>query len=377
MFSLGACLAPDTPVIFNYGADVVSQHLVHRSLKACVRLGLVSAGAAVITISQAVADPVASFYRGKAVSIIVGTPPGGGFDLYGRLLARHWGRSIPGEPALILRNMPGGGGITQVNYMMQRAARDGTQISIVNPVMTTAPFLTPSAAKWDSREFVWIGSANTEVSTCGFWPHSSIKSLDDLRAGGRELIIAGVGPSTGVTLDAITLRSMFNWNWKIVTGYPGLAQAMMSADGRETEGMCGLNVTTLKARVWDRVKSGEIKILLQTSLKNHPDLPDVANAFDLARTPEQKSMMEIVFGPWTFGRPFMTTADVPAERLAALRESFKNVLADPQLLAEAAKMQSEISYMAPDEITGLVNRLYAISPELREKTRLLLDVQTN
>ena len=91
MFSLGACLAPDTPVIFNYGADVVSQHLVHRSLKACVRLGLISAGAAVITMSHAVADPVASFYRGKEVSIIVGTPPGGGFDLYGRLLARHWG----------------------------------------------------------------------------------------------------------------------------------------------------------------------------------------------------------------------------------------------------------------------------------------------
>jgi tripartite-type tricarboxylate transporter receptor subunit TctC len=342
-----------------------------------LRASAASLGGAAMMMTGAAADPVTSFYQGKEVSIIVGTPPGGGFDLYGRLLGRHWGRHIPGQPAVVVRNMPGGGGITQVNHMLHRATRDGTQIAIINPVLTTAPFLTPAMAKWDSREFVWIGSANTEVSTCGFWPQSKIRSVDDLRGVNRPLVIAGVGPSTGATLDSITLQSLLGWNWKIVTGYPGLAQAMMAADAGEADGMCGLNVTTLKARVWDRVKSGDIKILLQTSLNNHPELPGVMNAFELARTPDEKSMMQLVFGPWAFGRPFITTTGVPAERLAALRESFKATLADPQLVAETTRTNSEVSYMAPAEISALVDRFYATSPELREKTRLMLTARTN
>ncbi len=137
--------------------------------------------------------------------------------------------------------------------------------------------------------------------------------------------------------------------------------------------MCGLNVTTLKARLWDRMKAGDMKVLLQTSLDNHPDLPGVANAFDIAKTDEQKGMMELVFGPWKFGRPFVTTPGVPADRLAALRKAFKDTLSDPQLVAEAEKTKSEISYMSPEEIAPIVERFYKTPEAVRENTRRLFD----
>ena len=341
------------------------------------RIGAVSLATFVACVSvSAMADPVVDFYHGKEVSIYVGSSAGGGFDLYGRLVARHMSAFLPGNPTIIVKNMPGAGGIQQVNYLVNVAARDGTQLGIINPVMTTAPVLTPEVAKWDSRKFVWLGSANSEISTCAFWKASGITDVEKLSGARRELMVAGIGPSSGSTLDAIMLKSMLGWKWNIVTGYPGLANAMNAAEAGEADGMCGLNVTTLKARLWPQIQRGEIHVLLQTSLRNHPDLPGVKNAFDLANTPEHKQMMELVFGPWIFGRPFITTPGVPADRLAALRKAFKHVLADPQFLAEAEKTQSDISFMPPSEIEGLVERFYATPPEVREKTRLLLDTRS-
>lgn len=341
-----------------------------RVLTACT---LVGAALALIATSKAKADPLEAFYKGKEVSIYVGSTPGGGFDLYGRLVSRHMARHMPGNPNMVVKNMPGAGGIAQVNYLLGPAARDGSNIGIINPVMTTAPFLTPNVAKWDSRTFVWIGSANSEVSTCAFWPQSKVQTVADLSGKSRELVIAGVGPSSGSTLDAITLKELFGWNWKIVTGYPGLANAITAAEAGEADGMCGLNVTTLKARLWDRMKAGDMKVLLQTSLDNHPDLPGVANAFGVAKTDEQKSMMELVFGPWKFGRPFVTTPGVPAERLAALRKGFKETLSDPQLLSEAERTKSEISYMSHEEIAPIVERFYKTPETVRDNTRRLFD----
>lgn len=343
------------------------------TLRIAAALTLTGAALALIAASKAKADPVEAFYKGKDVSIYVGSTPGGGFDLYGRLLSRHMGRHLAGAPTMVVKNMPGAGGIAQVNYLLGPAARDGTNIGIINPVMTTAPFLTPNVAKWDSRQFVWIGSANSEVSTCAFWPQSKVESVADMAGKTRQLVIAGVGPSSGSTLDAITLKELYGWNWKIVTGYPGLANAITAAEAGEADGMCGLNVTTLKARLWDRMKAGDMKVLLQTSLDNHPDLPSVANAFDIAKTDEQKGMMELVFGPWKFGRPFVTTPGVPADRLAALRKAFKDTLSDPQLVSEAEKTKSEISYMAPEEIAPIVERFYKTPEAVRENTRRLFD----
>lgn len=337
---------------------------------------LLGACAALTSATSAAADPVADFYRGKEMSIYVGSSAGGGFDLYGRLVARHFNAYLPGAPTIVVKNMPGAGGIQQVNYLVNVAARDGTQVGIINPVMTTAPFLTPDVAKWDSRKFVWLGSANSEISTCAFWKASGVEDVQSLFGARRELMVAGIGPSSGSTLDAITLKSMMGWRWNIITGYPGLANAMNAAEAGEADGMCGLNVTTLKARLWPQIQRGEVHVLLQTSLRNHPDLPGVKNAFDLAKTPEQKQMMELVFGPWIFGRPFITTPGVPAERLAALRKAFKDTLADAQFLSEAEKTQSEISYMPPAEIEDLVQRFYATPAEVREKTRLLLDTRS-
>ncbi len=313
-----------------------------------------------------------TFYKGRDVSLYVGTTAGGGFDLYGRLIARHMGRHIPGEPNVVVRNMAGAGGIVLVNYMLGPAARDGSNIAILNPTMTTAPFLQPAAAKWDSREFVWLGSANQEISTCAFWPGSGVRELADITGAKQEVIIGALGPATGSTIDAITLRALLGWKWKIVPGYPGLADAMKAAETGEVHGVCGVAVSTLKARLWDQVQSGAVRVMVQTSLRNHAELPKVANAFDLTTNPESKQVMELVFGPWLFGRPFITTPGAPAERTTLLRTAFREVLSDPQLLAEAKKANVEINYSPPEEISDFVQRLYQIPGPVRERARTLV-----
>ena len=313
-----------------------------------------------------------SFYRGRDVNLYVGTTSGGGFDLYGRLVARHLGKHIAGEPSVVVRNMAGAGGIVQVNYMLGPATRDGTSIAIMNPTMTTAPFLQPAAAKWDSRDFVWLGSANQEISTCAFWPGSGVRELSDLTGAKSEVIVAGLGPATGSTIDAMTLRSVLGWKWKIVPGYPGLADAMKAAESGEVHGVCGVAVSTLKARLWDRFLSGDVRVMVQTSLRNHPDLPKVANAFDLTDKADDKQVMELIFGPWLYGRPFITTPDAPAERVEILRKALKETLADPQLTAEANKINLEIHYAPPEEISALVKRMYEIPAQVRERARVLI-----
>ena len=323
----------------------------------------------VASASLGAAGAQENFYHGREVSLYVGTTAGGGFDLYGRLIARHIGRRIAGEPSVVVRNMAGAGGIVLINYMLGPATRDGTSIAIVNPTMATAPFLRPSAAKWDSREFIWLGSANQEISTCAFWPGSGIRDIADIKGNNREVVIGALGPATGSTIDALTLRAVMGWKWKIVPGYPGLANAMKAAEAGEVDGVCGVAVSTLKARLWDQVQNESVRVMVQTSLRRHPDLPKVANAFDLTNKIEDKQVMELVFGPWLFGRPFITTPGVPADRITILRNALKDTLNDPQLRAEAKKANVEINYSPPYEISAFISRLYDIPISTRERAR--------
>lgn len=340
---------------------------------ACSRVShVVTAVVSFAAVSFAAVDAAAAseFYKNHSLDLIVGSAPGGGFDTYGRFLSRHLGRHIAGEPAVIVKNMPGAGGLKEMMYLTVSAPKDGTVIGIINPVMTTAPLLTPEVAKFDPLKLEWIGSANAEISTCGFWPKSHVSTVDDMRS--RELVIGGVGPSSGSTLDATTLKKVLGFPFKIVTGYQGLSQVAIAAERGEVDGFCGLNTTTLKAAHWDAFQRGEVKVMLQTSLRNHPDLPGVTNVFDLAQTDEQRQIMQMVFGPWIYGRPFVAPPGTLPERLAALRAAFDASMVDPVLLAEAEKMRLEINPAKPDEIIALMKKIYDTPPAVIEKTRIML-----
>ena len=344
-----------------------------KSIQRRLASGLVALWLLLLARGAAWAQTVEEFYKGRDVSLYVGSTAGGGFDLFGRLIARHMGRYIPGHPNVVVKNMPGAGGMALINYMNDVAAKDGTSIAIINPTMTTAPFITPNIAKWDAREFVWLGSANAEISTCAFWPLSGVQGVEDLSGRNKELVIGALGPATGSTIDAITLRSLMGWKWKIVQGYPGLANAIKAAESGEVDGVCGIAVTTLKARLWESLRRRELKVMIQTSLRSHPELPGVIRAFDLPMNAESAQIMGLVFGPWIFGRPFITTPQSSPERVEALRSAFKQVLSDPELLADAEKLNSEVSFMPPEDIRHLVEGFYQTSPGVRERTRQIIE----
>jgi len=314
---------------------------------------------------------VEDFYKGKTIRHIVGYPTGATFDTYSRALARHMGRHIPGAPNIIIQNMPGAGSLVATNYLANVAPKDGSVIGMPNPVNTVDPLLNPQQSKFDARRFAWIGSMNTEISTCGFWS-GKVKTIDDLRT--QEVIVGSTGPSAGSTLDSRVISSVLGFNFKIVTGYPGLAEARLAAQQGELDGHCGLVVSSLKADLWDDYKKGVFTVPVQMGLTRHPDLPDVPNAFDEVKSDQDRQVLTLIFGPWTYGRPVLAPEGIPEDRLSALRAAFSATLKDEAFLAEARKLNLEIQPLGPDAIMETITRIYETPDEVIQHTRKILGI---
>jgi tripartite-type tricarboxylate transporter receptor subunit TctC len=313
----------------------------------------------------------AMFYKGSTIRHIVGYPTGATFDTYSRSLARHMGRHIPGAPNIVIQNMPGAGSLVATNYLANAAPRDGSVIGMLNPVNTVDPLLNPQQSKFDARKFAWIGSMNTEISTCGFWS-SKVKTVDDLLS--KEVIVGATGPSAGSTLDSRIIASVLGLKFKIVTGYPGLTEARLAAQQGEVDGHCGLVVSSLKADLWDDYKKGSFTVPLQMGLNKHPDLPDVPNAFDLVKTEQDRQVLTLIFGPWAYGRPVLAPEGIPEDRLTVLRSAFVATLKDDAFLAEARKLNLEIQPLPPEVIRDTVARIYQTPDDVIQRTRKILGI---
>jgi tripartite-type tricarboxylate transporter receptor subunit TctC len=313
-----------------------------------------------------------SFFAGKTIRVLVGYPPGSTFDTYARILIRHMPTHILGAPTMIVQNMPGAGGLTMTSYIANIATPDGLTLGMLNPVNTTEPLLNPEAAKFDPTKFNWLGSMNKEVGTCAFWGEK-IKTVDDLKT--KQAVIGGTGPAAGSTLDAKTIQSILGYNMRMVLGYPGLLEVRLAAEKGEVDGYCGFLVSSIKVDVWEQFKTGQFRVLLQTGVEKHPDLPqNIPNVFDLAPDEQSRQIMRLVFSPWAFGRPVMAPAGVPPERLAALRDAFRATLKDNGFLGEARKTNLEIQAVEPEEIRKLVSEIYATPKDLVERTRKILGI---
>lgn len=313
----------------------------------------------------ATADPVEDFYRGKTMKLTVGSAPGSGFTLYARVLSRHMPQHIPGAPTIVIENLPGASGLRHMDHLVTVAAKDGATFGLLNPSVTTAPLMTPDVAKHTSEKVAWLGSANSEVSTCHVWPHAKVTSAVDLRT--RELVFGGSGAAGSSGVGAQLLRTMFDFRFRIVSGYQGSADIMLAGARGEIDGACILLSSALKAQYWSAFQKGEFRIILQMPPGNHPDLPGVANTLDFADTEEQRQALEFVYGFWAYGRPFAAPAGIPADRLAALRKALRSTLEDKAFLAEASKAGLEVDYMPPEEIEQRVKNVERTPKAVVEK----------
>lgn len=340
-------------------------------MRKAIGLGCVLATIAATVIPARAADRVADFYRGKTMRVIVGFGAGDGFDIYARLLAQFMAAHIPGEPTIIVQNMPGAGSLVALNYVDNVVPRDGTAIGMVNPVVIVQHLLQPEVAKFDPLTMNWIGSMTSDYYNCGFWTDKPL-TLADLRS--KHFVVGSTATTGGTYAGDRVFQAVLNLDFKIVPGYTNLGELREAAERGEVQGFCGVMAMTLKSTFWPSFVAKQLQIPVSARLPPDPDLPDIPNAFDLVKSDEDRQLLLLLAGPWYFGRPFMAPPGVPAERLAALRAAFAATLADPALLAEAKKEQLEIHPLSDAQIVATIEKIDATPPAVIERAKPMFGV---
>ena len=346
------------------------------SMRCCVRPVAFAALCVIAAASGTQAqDAVESFYRGKQVSIVVGSSPGGGYDTYARLLARHFGNAIPGHPSIVVQNMSGAGSNRAAGYIYSVAPKDGTAIGAIFPGAVLQPLLSEQPVQHDPSKFVYLGSANSDVYVCYVRSDAPVTTFKDVLQ--KELIVGASNPGATTYDLPLLLNNIIGAKFKIVTGYPGSREITLALDRGEVQGACGLGWTGIETLHPEWFKQDKVRVLVQLSTKGHPDLNKrgVPRAEALARTDDERRVIRLVFSQGEFGRPYILPPGVPEERIAALRKAFVAALNDKALRAEADKMHFDIDPMAGDELQKLVAELYATPPHLVARAKQALSAK--
>ena len=336
------------------------------SLRACIAAAIVTASSACAYAQSSVAE----FYRGKQVRIIIGFAAGGNSGLYGDVLGRHLGKHLPGSPTFVPQYMPGGGGLVAANHMASRAARDGTEIAITSRTAAFEPLLGNKQAQFNARAFNWLGSANIENSVCIADVRQAVKTFDDVQK--VELVIGGSGADAIDMIFPRVANRLLGARFKIVSGYNTSNDILLAMERGEVHGFCGIGWAFLKMRKVELLAEKKINILFQIALNKAPDLLDIPRIQDLAKTADDRQVLEFLLTPQGMGRPFFAPPEVPRDRAVALRKAFADTLKDPDFLQEAAKTGLDIQLVSGEEVDRLLERAYATPPELVERAKELL-----
>jgi len=315
------------------------------------------------SLRPARAQGVADFYRGRTVTVVIGFSVGGGYDLYARLLARHLGRHIPGEPNVVPQNREGAGSERAVLYLYNAAPKDGTVIGTFSRSMAVAPLL--DKAPFDATRFSWLGSISRDVSVCMTWHTSPIKTFDDMLA--KPFTMGGLGKEADPDIFAMVLRNVFGAKLKLVSGYPGTNDATLAMERGEVNGVCGISWSTVKARHMDWIKASTVNLPVQFGLSREADIPDVPAVIDLVKGDEQTRMVRVILAGQAMARPYVAPPGIPADRRDALVAGFAATLKDPAFLADAQKLQVDVEPVTAAEIETLLAEVYATPKDIIAK----------
>ncbi len=312
------------------------------------------------------AQSATEFYAGRQINVIVSHPAGGGVDIYARFFGRHLKRLLAGHPDVVIRNMPGAGGVAMANYMAGQAAKDGSVIGVGVGWLATAALSGPTGARYDARQFSWIGNMNAEVAVVVAWNNHPVKTAADLHT--TELAVAAGGLSALTATTPLSLNALLGMKFKVVTGYTGTADQMLALERGEVGGMAGYNYASLKSSRPDWLRDRKVNVLMQYTFEPHPELGNVPSLTKLVRTPDERAVFELLVLPQEMGRPVFGPPGIPQDRLQALRAAFDLFVGDAAVLADAEKTQLEIyKPMSGGEVAAMVNRLHEASPDLYRK----------
>src|SRR6185436_18427969 len=315
--------------------------------------------AAALSLAASAAS-AADFYQGKQVTIVVGFSAAGTYDATARLFARHLGKYLPGKPTVIVRNMPGAGSLIATNALYGSLPKDGTTLGVIGGVIVLEPLLGNQQATYDPRRLNWIGGRTRDNFLCLVWHTAPVQTLKDVIK--RETVVGATGPGSRTLTYPKALIELLGTKFKIVSGYPGGNEITLALERGEVEGYCGWALGSIKTRAPDWIRDGKIRPLAQFTLAKTADLPNVPLATELARDDRERRAIEFFAADSVLAWPLVAPPDLPAERLAELRQAFAAMMQDPQLLAEATAQGLDIDPVSGSEIAELVQRLYGTPP---------------
>ena len=312
---------------------------------------IVAAAMGIIAAGGARADAVADFYRGKTVSVVVGHEAGTGFDIYARVLVRHMGKYIPGNPAMLVQNMTGASGVVAGNWLYSVAPRDGTVVGTFAQTVPLEPLFGNQQARYDAARFVWIGNMESGLAVCGVTRASGVTSIAQLQQ--RETLMGATAPTGPLAKAALAVKNVLGANLKVIPGYKGSADVKLAMTRGEVAGICGLPWSTIKSFWGQELEAGDFRPLIQLSGDKSPELSNIPHYTDFIKTDEDRQLFGLLFGVQALGRVYAAPPETPADRVAALRKAFMDTLADKEFLADAEKTGIDISPMEGEPVAKM------------------------
>ena len=334
-----------------------------------VLLALCGAMAALLLSPRTGVAQEPNFYRDKQIRLVIGWSPGGDYDLGARLVAKYWSHHIPGNPAIVPQNMPGAISINAANYVFTVAPKDGTVIGVFGRNLPAQAMLGQANMRFDPRRFGWIGGAGFPSHICVALTTSPVTRAEDLFT--HELLMAGIGASSSPSLIPEMLNQLLGTKFKLVRGYASSSDVVLALKRGEVSGLCH-SAGFFRNLYADLLTDGIVRPLLRIEESAGEDFPQLPSAFSFAETDEQRQMMRFLTASAEFGRPFVLPPDAPAERLALLRRSLAETLADPDLLQEAAHLKLDVSARSGEALQQLVDNLYATPKPLIDRAAKLM-----
>ncbi|HEY7301909.1 MAG TPA: hypothetical protein VH684_28800 [Xanthobacteraceae bacterium] len=327
---------------------------------------LVTMACAGLSPSSAAADPIADFYKGKDLRMIISSSVGGGYDIYARLIAKHLPRYVPGNPTIVPQNMPGAGGIAAANYIYSVAPKDGSMIAAIQNTVPFEPLFENKAAQFDAVKFNWLGSPTTEVGLYLIWHGSKIKSLHDAQT--QPMIAGAAGAASTPAFYGRLFNQILHLKARFVTGYPGQNEILLAMENGEVEAMPSPFWSSLKTARPTWYPEKKIWFLFQYGAQPHPELKDVPFALDLLDNEADKVLLRAASAPLGLGRPFAAPPGVPADRLAALRQAMMATFRSPEFIADCEKQRLECAdARTGPELEAFIRQAYDVPPDIRRR----------
>jgi tripartite-type tricarboxylate transporter receptor subunit TctC len=345
-------------------------------MRKCLTLALyilALTGTATVASAQGAAKSVADFYRGNSLYIVIGSAPGGGFDFYARTIGRFMGKHLPGNPTIIPQNVPGSGGIAAGSRVAVTAPQDGTYIGAIHPTTIVDPVLGDQSKGTKPLNFTYLGSASTNVEGCFMRTDAPAKSFDDLFK--TEVVFGAANQSSSSREYASLLQKVLGMKINIVSGYKGSNDIMLALERGEVQATCGAGYLNVFATYPQWFEKDIVRLVAYQGAKVMPDRKEMRGAKPAilsAKTEEQRQILTLYDAQEDFGRPYVTGADVPADRVEALRKAFMDSLNDPEFLKEMDSRGLDVSPLSGEDLQKLVASIYNTPPEILKKTRQAL-----